>query len=271
MLKENVKESNSNFTKFGSEIKEKLSNFFRKKKVSENTQNESVSPTRSSFNKNLEKKYNENKQVFTIQEDEDHHVYNYNLEEEYDDEYSDDFEEEKINENLQHEVKDEDFTDEEYLEIQTTCHRLYTKDSLIDLEGLTYVRFHKMKPVNKAFKLFSMIGINQTKLKEVPYIALIDEIFIYTIKDEISDHNSNLIKRAKNHYNIKTLSSIDIKIMENSKTKLSLVFTLNKNVENYQSIVKEFYFYKDEGSVFIKMLKKYFTKYKLEVPITNSK
>jgi hypothetical protein len=269
---ENVSGGNSNFQKFSNEIKEKFSNFFIKNKNrADNCNKQSCSPTRSTFNKTTDKISNESKQVFSIQEDEDHQVYNYNLEEEYDDEYSDDNEDDKTKESPILENKDEDFTDEEYLEIQTTCHRLYTKDSLIDLEGLTYVRFHKMKPVNKASKFFSMIGINKNKLKEVPYIALIDEYFIYTIKDENNHENSDLIKRAKNHYNLKTLTSIDIKTNDYSKTKISLVFTLNKNVDNYQSKVKEFYFDKAEVGIFIKILKKYFTKLKLEVPITHSK
>lgn len=278
-----------NLRKLGNEIKEKFTQFFKKKEVL-NTK-ETVSPSRSSLNKNSERKSNESKQVFTIQEDEDHQVYNYNLdneEEEYEeDEYleEENLQEEKaknrINEPLPQKIIEEihsttttnldEVPEDEDLEVHTTCHQLYTKESYIDLEGLAYVKFHKMKPANTANKIFSMIGFNKTKMKEEPYIALFDENFIYILKDIKIDSTNDFIKRAKNHYNIKNTTSVDVRKLENGQTKISIVFTLNKSFDNYLSKIKEFYFDKGEEKKFLKLLKIFFKRLKLEVQIADSK
>lgn len=274
-MNEKVSGQSSNFLTFGSELKEKFSNLFKNKKKQDNKGiKESESPTRSTLNRNLERKVNDTKNLFTIQEDDDHQIYNYNLDIE-DDDYEDLIEdqEEEINKDQHHlEIKEkEDFSDEEYLELHNTCHRLYTKDSLIDIQNLLYFNCTKMKPVNTANKLFSYIGLSNSKLKEEPYLFLIDENFIYILKDFPIDKNDPNIRRVKNHLNIKCLTSIDIKKYDEIKLKISLVFILNKSIDNYISKVKEFYLKREEKINFIKILKKFFTRYKIEVTITESK
>lgn len=51
------------------------------------------------------------------------------------------------------EAYQEDEIDKNYI-----CHRLYKKDFIIDLENLPFVQFYKLKAKNK---VFSFIGVNK--------------------------------------------------------------------------------------------------------------
>ena len=114
-------------------------------------------------------------------------IYNYNLPDDDDDEdiYDDDEEEgdEKANEitkspissnskekemkspinskkekpdiNSDNEIDLENY-DEETIDPNSICHRLYQKEYLIDLENLPFIQFYKLKQKNK---VFSFIGV----------------------------------------------------------------------------------------------------------------
>ena len=115
------------------------------------------------------------KPIFTIEEDEDHKIYNYHDDDEDDYDYVEDGDEieeekkesetktpEKKRKRTDPEIKeqqqptDEQEVDYEPYDPNTVCHRIYLKDTLIDLDGMTYLKCKRMKASNK---LFSMIGV----------------------------------------------------------------------------------------------------------------
>ncbi len=112
----------------------------------------------------------EKKPIFTIEEDEDHKVYNYHAEDDEDDyDYVEDTEEiqeeEKKSDNdkkkkadsEKHELnRTNDTEDFDSFDPHTICHRLYLKDTFIDLDGICYIKCKRLKTTNK---IFSMIGV----------------------------------------------------------------------------------------------------------------
>jgi hypothetical protein len=157
----------------GDKLKEKFTGIFKDKKDQPPT-----SPGKVQFNQN---NTDNKKPIFTIEEDEDHKVYNYHLEEDDEDYDYDDHEDikeesktedkakipkspEKVIEKKSNpEAESKEKQEEEVLEdfdpydIHTVCHRIYIRDSTVDLEGMNYVRCKRFK--NKS-KILSMIGVS---------------------------------------------------------------------------------------------------------------
>jgi hypothetical protein len=117
------------------------------------------------------------KPIFTIEEDEDHKIYNYHDDDEDDYDYvedGDEIEEEKKEEEVKTkdktpekrrkktdpEIKEQPQSDQEIdydpYDPNTVCHRIYLKDTLIDLDGMSYLKCKRLKASNK---IFSMIGV----------------------------------------------------------------------------------------------------------------
>lgn len=61
-----------------------------------------------------------------------------------------------MEENTKLNVYEEDYLDPNYI-----CHRLYQKDFIIDLENLPFIQFYKLKAKNK---VFSFIGVKKNYL-----------------------------------------------------------------------------------------------------------
>jgi hypothetical protein len=152
-----------NMLKTGSDkLKEKFTNIFNKDGQTPS------SPSKVQFKENNDNK----KPIFTIEEDEDHKVYNYHLEEDDEDyDYTDDADEiqeetktgsktpEKVVASSESKIKQEEEVLEDFdpYDVHSVCHRIYLRDSTIDLEGMNYAKCKRFKNKNK---ILSMIGVS---------------------------------------------------------------------------------------------------------------
>ena len=102
-------------------------------------------------------------------------------------------------------------------------------------------------------------GNSKQKIKEIKYIALFDEHFIYMINMSLKENNqNNFNKKIGNHYDLKMLSNIDIKEdTEKGRKLITLLFILDNNIETYKSIAKEFYLENENAVKFFNILKFY--------------
>ena len=149
--------------------------------------------------------------------------------------------------------------EEDYWKI---AHRLYLKNSMVDIEPLPYVPFIKIK---KNDNLLSLMGFgNKKPFREVKYFAVFDEHFLYMINMTIKDNNqNNFFKKIGNHYDLTKVSNIEIKddeVLEGKKL-IKLVFLLDNDNNNFATIDKEFHFEKNDANKFFGILKFYLKKY----------
>ena len=146
------------------------------------------------------------------------------------------------------------------------AHRLYLKNSMVDIEPLPYVPFIKVK---KNDNILSLIGFGKkNQIKEIKYFAVFDEHFLYMINMTTKDNNqNNFFKKIGNHYDLTKISNIEIKddeILEGKKS-IKLVFLLDNDGNNFNTIEKELHFEKNDAKKFFEILKFYLKKY--DVPL----
>ena len=148
--------------------------------------------------------------------------------------------------------------EEDYWKI---AHRLYLKNSMVDIEPLPYVPFIKIK---KNDNLLSLMGFgNKKPFREVKYFAVFDEHFLYMINMTTKDNNqNNFFKKIGNHYDLTKVSNIEIKDDEvlPGKKLIKIVFLLDNDSNNFSTINKEFHFEKNDAIKFFSILKFYLKK-----------
>ena len=149
--------------------------------------------------------------------------------------------------------------EEDYWKI---AHRLYLKNSMVDIEPLPYVPFIKIK---KNDNLLSLMGFgNKKPFREVKYFAVFDEHFLYMINMTTKDNNqNNFFKKIGNHYDLTKVSNIEIKDDEilPGKKLIKIVFLLDNDNNNFSTINKELHFEKNDAIKFFSILKFYLKKY----------
>ena len=148
-------------------------------------------------------------------------------------------------------------------------HRVYQKKTMLDIEGMPYIPFIKVKKIENVFSYLG-IGKKQDSYKEIKYLVLFDEYFIYMINMTNKENNqNNFFKKIGNHYDLRCINSIDIKddfiIKDNGNKVITLLFILDNDVNNFKSVVKHFHFSFDNAVKFFKILKFYLTK--LNIPM----
>ena len=153
------------------------------------------------------------------------------------------------------------------LDFWRMAHCVYPKNSLININSMNYVPFIKIKKINEG--LFSYIGLGTENIKEIKYLAGLDEHFIYMInlnKEENKDDNDGM-KTIGNHYDLHHITNIEISMDENYKNKILVIilFVLDNDIDNYISKIKKFYFEKPNALKFLKLLKIYLNTYKIKI------
>jgi hypothetical protein len=148
--------------------------------------------------------------------------------------------------------------EEDYWKI---AHRLYLKNSMVDIEPLPSVPFIKIK---KNDNILSLIGFgNKKPFREIKYFAVFDEHFLYMINMTQKDNNqNNFFKKIGNHYDLTKVSDIEIKDDEVliGKKLIKIVFLIDDN-SNFSTKTKEFHFEKNDAIKFFSILKFYLKKY----------
>ena len=160
--------------------------FWKKnKKTEEKNKNENKKINLNNENLVLNKK--ENKMTIKTEKNQNKN-YNFDLD--------DDEEEEQTtsnsNKNFLNEINNDqnDYFEEEEDSI-LNAHRVFTKKSFLDIEGMPYVPFIKIK---KTENFLSIFGIKKNiQFKEIKYLVLFDEHFIYMINMTIKENNQNKI------------------------------------------------------------------------------
>ena len=146
------------------------------------------------------------------------------------------------------------------------AHRIFPKKSIVDIENMPYVPFIKIKKKENVLS-FIGFGSSQPKYKEINYLALFDERFIYMINMSHKENTkSSTLKRIGRHYDMKLITNIDIKNSNDKGKKIiSLLFILDNDVDSFKSIVKEFHFEYLNAVKFFQILKFYLEK--LNIPL----
>ena len=150
------------------------------------------------------------------------------------------------------------------------AHTLYHKNTIVDIEQLTYIPFTKIKKVNNIFSFFNKKN-KKKEIKQIKYLVLIDENFLYMIKMTLKENNqNNFYKRIGNHYdlyNFKSIKIIDDDIIKGFK-KIILIF--RKRKENiHKEKIKELHMDYFNAGKFIKILKYYLRKLNIDLNFSN--
>ena len=154
----------------------------------------------------------------------------------------------------------------DHMDYWRMAHCVYVKNSLININTLTYVPFIKKK--KKKEGILSYIGFGTESLDEVEYLVGFDEHFIYMIdlsKEENKDEK-DAMKTIGNHYDITKISNIEV-VEDNNKNKIliTILIVLDNDVDNFNSKVKKFYFEKQNALKFLRLLKAYLNNYKIKI------
>ena len=114
---------------------------------------------------------------------------------------------------------------------------------------------------------FIGFGSSQPKYKEMNYLALFDERFIYMINMSHKENaKASTLKRIGRHYDMKLITNIDIKNGNDKGRKtISLLFILDNDVDSFKSVVKEFHLEYAHAVRFFQILKYYLEK--LSIPL----
>ena len=149
------------------------------------------------------------------------------------------------------------------------AHRVFHKKQMIDIEQMPYVPFIKMKKVENVLTIMGF-GPSRPKYKEIKYLALFDEDFIYMINMTHKENNqNNFNKKIGNHYDLKMITNIDIKDDPDGKKCITLLFILDNNIDTFKSKVKEFHFEYENAVKFFNMLKYYLSKFNIPLNYKN--
>ena len=165
--------------KFGGKIKDKFSKMFANEEKVLVKEKEKSSPLRQTLNV----KETSKKDMFSIHDDEEHKIYNYN--DDMDDEYEDDDEDDEeslpsprnshlekkksdcsdkspiirknsIEKKLEKSLSISSFEELENVDPHTIIHRIYQSDSIIDTDGLIHVKCYRVKSKSG---VLSLIGV----------------------------------------------------------------------------------------------------------------
>ncbi len=113
-------------------------------------------------------------------------------------------------------------------------------------------------------------------MKKEKYIIFFDEYFIYFSKDKLTENSSKNSNKKKeieisessiiigNHFDIRKITNLDAKEINENKIKITIVFNLsNDSINNYKSKIKEIEFDKEEAEKFLILLKFQLKKYNI--------
>ena len=137
----------------------------------------------------------------------------------------------------------EDTLIESEIDPNTYCHRILYKGSNIDISQYELFPFIKVKEKGS---LLSNLGFKNPKITHNPYFALLNETFIYMIKDKVYDKTKTNIRRIGNKYSLFNCQNIGIQ-HENEFIILHIEFLVSEN----DYAIKELYFKKENGEKFM--------------------
>jgi hypothetical protein len=241
--------------------------FWKKNKKTDKNENKKI--ILNNENLNINKK--ENKMTIKTEKNQNKN-YNFDLDDDEEEEQTTSNSNNHLYQNFLNEINNEEneyFEEEE--ESILNAHRVFTKKSFLDIEGMPYVPFIKIK---KNENFLSILGIKKNiQFKEIKYLVLFDEHFIYMINMTIKENNqNNFFKKIGNHFDLKKLTKIDIKDDQNNSNNkiITLLFVLDNDVNNFKSKIKEFYFDYENGVKFFKILKFYLKKNNIPISFVNN-
>ena len=137
------------------------------------------------------------------------------------------------------------------------AHTLYHKNTIVDIEQLTYIPFIKIKKMNTFFSFFNKKKkINE--IKQIKYLVLFEDNFLYMIKMTLKENNqNNFYKRIGNHYNLYNFNNIKITDDEVIKGYKNVILTFMKKKQLNKFKVKELHMDFFDAAKFFQILKFY--------------
>ena len=142
---------------------------------------------------------------------------------------------------------------ENYFDIS---HVIFQKNTVVDIESLPSIPFTKIKKVSNFLSFF---GKNNETIKQIKYLVMFDENFMYMIKMTLKENNqNNFYKRIGNHYDLYNFKSIKILDDEIIRGYKNIILTfMNKTDDDMNINIKELHMDFVNAVKFYKILKFY--------------
>lgn len=145
--------------------------------------------------------------------------------------------------------------------MNSVCHFIYPKGSYISQNEIEVFKFIKIKQ-KKKFLFFK----KKDNELERPYLAFLDEHFIYFLKDiQVSKKNPSM-RKVGNKYSLYNLNNADFAKRDNSWV-IKLEFMDNNRISN-KLFIKEMIFDKENAENFYKKLNLFFKKLNMKMSST---
>lgn len=114
------------------------------------------------------------------------------------------------------------------------------------------------------------IGKNQ-KVEE-NHLALFDENFLYIMKDKedinhCTNNKQNFIRKCHKYYDLKTISNISTRKIDNARMSVIITFSFGDDVDNFEYKTKTFNFFIENGQRFLLILDYYLKKSHIEIKV----
>ena len=166
--------------------------------------------------------------------------------------------------------------------VNTTCHFIYKKGSIISINEIPTHQFTKIKHPNLKKSIFTKVNFfkhfqspkqpsqnNNSNNNNDPltqaYRAFFDEHFIYFLKDIPVDKNDSSLRYIGNKYDLFSISNIYFDKLNESNKHLWKITLEFHNVANNSLMNKELIFHKENAEVFYASLNNYFTLLNIKV------
>ena len=166
--------------------------------------------------------------------------------------------------------------------VNTTCHFIYKKGSIISINEIPTHQFTKIKHPNLKKSIFTKVNFfkhfqspkqpsqsNNSNNNNDPltqaYRAFFDEHFIYFLKDIPVDKNDSSLRYIGNKYDLFSISNIYFDKLNESNKHLWKITLEFHNVTNNSLMNKELIFHKENAEVFYASLNNYFTLLNIKV------
>ena len=155
--------------------------------------------------------------------------------------------------------------EENYFDIS---HVIFQKNTVVDIESLPSIPFTKIKKVSNFLSFF---GKNNETIKQIKYLVMFDENFMYMIKMTLKENNqNNFYKRIGNHYDLYNFKSIKILDDEIIRGYKNIILTfMNKTDDDMNINIKELHMDFINAAKFFKILKFYLEKINIPFNYTN--
>ena len=95
---------------------------------------------------------------------------------------------------------------------------------------------------------------------------------MYVTKENINTHDNkqNMLRKCYKFFNLKSITNILTKKLENNRIKINIVFSMGTDLEKLEYKTKTFNFLLEKGKKFIQILNFYLSKLNIDIKFSNT-